>query len=260
MHGIIQPIYSLSGFAVGLLVGLTGLGGGSLMTPLLVMVFGMHPSSAVGTDLLFASGTKLAGTATHGWRGSVEWRIVARMTAGSLPAAVAALWFLAHHRNHLDDRHGVTTTVLAIALLATSISILFRRYILAGLADRVARLDHRLISVLTVALGAIIGVMVCLSSVGAGAIGMPALILLYPNVPVARLVGSDIAYAVPLTLVAGLGHGVLGLVDLPLLASLLIGSVPGVIIGGLLSSRSPDRVLRIILAATLALVGGKLLT
>lgn len=259
MHQLIQPLYSLSGLFVGLLVGLTGVGGGSLMTPLLVMVFGMHPSTAVGTDLLFASATKVAGTAAHGWRGSVDWRIVGRLALGSLPTALITLFVLAHFRAHLDARHGLITTSLGISLLLTAGAILFRKHILDALGERVARLSPAMISALTVLLGAVIGVLITISSVGAGAIGMTVLILLYPKIPVARLVGSDIAYAVPLTLLAGLGHGALGLVNLSLLLSLLLGSIPGVVVGGLLASRTPDRVLRPILAATLALVGSKLL-
>jgi uncharacterized membrane protein YfcA len=259
VHQIIQPIYSLSGLVVGLLVGLTGVGGGSLMTPLLVLVFGMHPSTAVGTDLLFASATKVAGTAAHGWRGSVDWRIVGRLAAGSLPTALITLFVLAHFRAHLDARHGLITTTLGIALLLTAGAILLRKYILDALGERMSLLPESTIAALTVLLGAIIGVLITISSVGAGAIGMTALILLYPKVPISRLVGSDIAYAVPLTLLAGLGHGALGFVNPALLVSLLLGSIPGVVVGGLLASRTPDRVLRPLLAATLVLVGSKLL-
>ncbi len=259
MHHLIQPLYSLSGLAVGILVGLTGVGGGSLMTPILVLVFGMHASTAVGTDLIYAAGTKVVGTATHGWRGSVDWKIVGRLAAGSLPAAVATLFLVAHLGARLDVRHGLTTIVLGVALLLTAISIIFRRLILGALAERMARLSPTMVTALTVLLGAIIGVLVTISSVGAGAIGMTVLILLYPKTPVSTLVGSDIAYAVPLTLLAGLGHGLIGQVNLGLLISLLLGSIPGVIIGSLLATRTPDGVLRPILASTLALVGAKLL-
>jgi uncharacterized membrane protein YfcA len=229
------------------------------MTPILVLGFGLPASVAVGTDLLYASATNVAGTLTHGWRGSVDWRIVSRLARGSLPASLITLLLLSHFGANLDARHGVTTTVLGAALLLTAVSILFRGLILGAVSAWAARLDERHVSVLTVALGALIGVMVSLSSVGAGAIGMTVLLALYPTRPLARLVGSDIAHAVPLTLLAGLGHGVMGLVNPGLLVSLLIGSVPGVMVGGLLASRAPEKVLRPILASTLALVGGKLL-
>ena len=259
MHPFIQPLFSLCGLAVGLLVGLTGVGGGSLMTPLLVLVFGIHSTTAVGTDLLYASATNTAGTAVHGWRGSVDWRIVARLASGSVPATVVTLLFLGRYGAHFDNRHGVTATVLGVALLLTAASILLRKRILRALDARLARLDASTIGALTVILGAVMGVLVSLSSVGAGAIGMTALLALYPTTPASRLVGTDIAHAVPLTLLGGLGHGLMGAVDYGILASLLLGSIPGVMIGGLLASRTPDRVLRPILASTLAIVGGKLL-
>jgi uncharacterized membrane protein YfcA len=256
---IFQPTYNLSGLAVGILVGLTGVGGGSLMTPLLVLVFGMHASTAVGTDLIYAAGTKVAGTATHGWSGSVDWKIVGRLAAGSLPTAALTLILLSHLGAKLEARHGITTLVLGAALILTAISIVFRRFILDALGERVAKLKPGTITALTVLLGAIVGVLVTISSVGAGAIGMTVLVLLYPKTPVSTLVGSDIAYAVPLTLLAGLGHGLIGQVNWVLLLALLVGSIPGVIIGSLLATRTPDHILRPVLASTLALVGAKLL-
>jgi hypothetical protein len=138
------------------------------------------------------------------------------------------------------------------------VAILFRRIILAFFKDRVGAISQRRTTVLTIVLGAILGVLVSLSSVGAGAIGVTVLLILYPSLPVGRLVGSDIAHAVPLTLIAGVGHWLIGSVDLHLLVSLLIGSIPGIIVGSLVASRVPDRVLRPILAGTLALVGGRL--
>ncbi len=259
MLDLFQPTYNLSGLVVGILVGLTGVGGGSLMTPLLVLVFGMHASTAVGTDLIYAAGTKVVGTVTHGWRGGVDWKIVGRLAAGSLPTAAITLLLLAHIGARLDTRHGVTTIVLGVALILTAISIPFRRFILNALGDGVAKLKPGTITALTVLLGAVIGVLVTISSVGAGAIGMTVLVLLYPKTPMSTLVGSDIAYAVPLTLLAGLGHGLIGQVNWVLLLALLTGSIPGVIIGSLLAIRTPERVLRPILASTLALVGARLL-
>jgi uncharacterized membrane protein YfcA len=255
---LVDPLYALSGFAVGALVGFTGVGGGSLMTPLLVLAFGIHPATAVGTDLLYAAATKSVGTVVHGFSGTVDWGIVARLAAGSVPATGLTLLALSHIGKATDAGHGVITTVLGVALMLTAIAILFRRMIIAFFASRVGQLDPRRTTLFTILLGAILGVLVSLSSVGAGAIGVTVLLILYPSLPAGKLVGSDIAHAVPLTLLAGLGHWMMGSVNWTLLVSLLSGSIPGIIIGSLLSSRAPDRVLRPVLASTLALVGGKL--
>jgi hypothetical protein len=255
---VINPLYSLSGFVVGMLVGFTGVGGGSLMTPLLVLIFHIHPGTAVGTDLLYAAATKTAGTVVHGARASVDWRIVGRLAAGSVPAATVTLLLMAHFHAKADNTHGVITSVLGGALILSAISLLFRRTIIAFLAKLAGEFDPGRSSLLTVALGAILGALVSISSVGAGAIGMTVLLVLYPRSPVARLVGSDIAHAVPLTLIAGLGHWWMGTVDWNLLVSLLTGSIPGILIGSYFASRAPDSVLRPLLASTLAIVGGKM--
>jgi uncharacterized protein len=253
-----HPTYSISGLLVGLLVGLTGVGGGALMTPLLVLLFGVPATTAVGTDLLFACVTKTVGTAVHGFSGTVDWLIVGKLAAGSAPATAITLLILAHLRSQSEGGTSLITTVLGIALILTAISIFFRKWILNSLADIVARLSSRDITTLTVLLGAVLGVLVSLSSVGAGAIGVTVLLVLYPKLSAAKLVGSDIAHAVPLTLIAGVGHWFLGSIDVALLVSLLIGSIPGVIVGSYVSSRIPDRALRPILASTLAVVGAKL--
>jgi uncharacterized membrane protein YfcA len=258
---LINPLYALSGFAVGMLVGFTGVGGGSLMTPLLVLAFGIHPSTAVGTDLLYAAATKSVGTVVHGASGTVDWGIVLRLASGSVPATALTLLFLSHlGKTHADAGHGVITTVLGVALILTAVAVLFRGMIVAFFARRVGPVDARRTTLLTVLLGAVLGVLVSLSSVGAGAIGVTVLLILYPTLPAGKLVGSDIAHAVPLTLLAGLGHWLMGSVNWALLGSLLTGSIPGIIIGSLLSARAPDRVLRPILASTLALVGWKLVS
>jgi hypothetical protein len=254
-----DPLYAVSGLAVGLLVGLTGVGGGSLMTPLLVLVFGIHPSMAVGTDLLYAAATKSVGTAVHGWRRTVDWRIVARLSAGSVPATALTLVLLSRFGSHADARHGAVTSILGVALILTALAIVLRKWILERLARHSARWSALTISLLTVLLGAVMGVLVSISSVGAGAIGITVLLVLYPALPVSRLVGSDIAHAVPLTLIAGFGHWMMGSVNFALLGSLLVGSIPGIIVGSLLAARAPDRVLRPILASTLAIVGGRLI-
>jgi len=253
-----NPLYALAGVAVGLLVGFTGVGGGSLMTPLLVLAFGFHPVTAVGTDLLYASLTKSVGSAVHGWSGTVDWKIVRRLALGSVPAAILTLAGIAYVGTTFKGTEHTITFVLGGALIATALAILFRRLILARLGPAVEAMAPERTRGMTVVLGAVLGVLVSLTSVGAGALGMTVLLLLYPTVPTNRLVGSDIAHAVPLTLIAGLGHWALGSVDFALLLSLLAGSVPGIIVGSLLSSRASERVLRPVLAGTLLLVGGKL--
>ena len=255
----IEPLYSLAGLAVGMLVGLTGVGGGSLMTPLLVLAFGFHPATAVGTDLLYAAATKSVGTAVHGHGGTVDWTVVRRLASGSVPATVVTLTVLACLGAGIGGAQHVITVTLGIALVATAVAMLFRGRLVARFGHSLDGLSEAGIARLTVLLGGILGVLVSLSSVGAGALGMTALLILYPRLPINRLVGSDIAHAVPLTLIAGAGHWAMGSVDLGLLASLLIGSVPGIVAGSLLSTRVSDRALQPILAGTLAVVGGRLI-
>ena len=255
----INLLYSLAGVLVGLMVGLTGVGGGSLMTPLLVLVFGFHPTTAVGTDLLYASATKAVGTSVHGWRGTVDWRVVGRLAIGSVPATILTLIALSHAGEQSARTGHVVSTVLGITLLLTAIATIFRARIVAWLTARLGRLHDGALTATTIALGAVLGVLVSLTSVGAGALGMTALLVLYPQLPINRLVGSDIAHAVPLTLLGGIGHWLLGSVDFGLLLSLLIGSIPGIIVGSLIASRVPDRVLGPILAVVLGVVGWKML-
>ena len=251
--------YAVSGFVVGVLVGLTGIGGGSLMTPLLILIFGVPPATAVGTDLLYAAITKSGGTVFHGVARSIDWRVVGRLAAGSIPVTVLTLLFLSGLDRHGTAASQLIKTVLSIALALTAAVLIFRNYILAYYATRVAALDRRSAMVCTVIMGAVIGLLVSISSVGAGAIGAMGLILLYPQMPMARIVGSDIAHAVPLTFVAGIGHWWLGSTDWHLLASLLIGSLPGILIGSYFCSRVPDGALRMILAATLTVVALRLM-
>jgi uncharacterized membrane protein YfcA len=253
-----NPFYVLSGFVVGALVGLTGVGGGSLMTPLLVLAFGIHPAAAVGTDLLYAAATKGVGTVVHGRRGTVDWRITRLLATGSVPATAATLYGLSRLGVTGQAGSRVICVVLGIGLMLTAVALVFRRRIQGFAAARVGTLRPRQRDALTVLTGATLGVLVSLSSVGAGAIGVTVLILLYPELPTVRVVGSDIAHAVPLTLVAGLGHWMLGSVDWVLLGSLLAGSLPGIFVGSNIAARLPDRVLRPVLAATLALVGTRL--
>jgi uncharacterized membrane protein YfcA len=258
MFSSIDPLISLSGFVVGALVGMTGVGGGSLMTPLLILLFGIHPATAVGTDLLYASATKTVGTAVHGVSRTVDWRVVGRLALGSVPMTALTLFFLSRLGTESSAANTLITSVLALALFGTATVLLFRRRIIARYAQHLAVVDPKKTRIMTIAMGALLGVLVSISSVGAGAIGVTALILLYPHLPMARIVGSDIAHAVPLTLIAGMGHWILGLTDLGLLGSLLVGSIPGIVIGSYAAPRMPDTALRYLLAGTLLLVGGRL--
>jgi hypothetical protein len=253
-----NPLYMLSGFFVGLLVGQTGMGGGSLMTPILVLFFGIHPATAVGTDLLYASATKTAGTLVHGFNKTVDWRIVGRLASGSVPATILTLVAISHYNISGPTSGRIIGLVLGVMLLLTAVSLIFRRPFLALVSPVLDRVSPRQAGRLTVITGVILGGLVTLSSVGAGALGVTALLMLYPRVPMAVIVGSDIAHAVPLTLVAGLGHWWLGSVDWPLLTSLLSGSIPGIVLGSYLSAHVPDSVLRPILAVTLIVVGSRL--
>ena len=254
----VQPLYSMSGFAVGLLVGLTGVGGGSLMTPILIVLFGIHPATAVGTDLMYAAVTKTAGSLVHGYNRTVDWRIVGRLAAGSVPATILTIAVLSHADLNGPLARELITVMLTLALLVTALALVFRNAIVARYALRVGAMAPQRIAALTVGVGAVLGVLVSISSVGAGAIGVTALILLYPQLPTARIVGSDIAHAVPLTLVAGIGHWFLGSINLDIMASLLLGSVPGIVIGSYMAARVPERALRLVLAVTLIAVATKL--
>ena len=256
---MIDPLYSVSGFAVGALVGLTGVGGGSLMTPLLVLLFGVHPATAVGTDLLYAACTKSAGVLVHARRQTVDWPVARRLACGSLPAAALTLLLLHRLHVHTVAVSRVITPVLGVAILLTVLLLLSQNRLLAVLGPHSAELSPPWSRGLTVAAGAALGVLVTLTSVGAGALGVTALTLLHPRLSPVRIVGSDIAHAIPLTLLAGAGYWYLGAVDWVLLGSLLSGSVPGVVLGSLLATRVPIPVVRGMLAATLALVAGKLL-
>lgn len=256
----LNPALSVSGFIVGMLVGLTGVGGGSLMTPLLVLLFGFKPATAVGTDLLYAAITKSGGSWVHHRHDNIDWHVTGRLAMGSVPAAAITLFILSRLGIDGHGASGIITGALGVALVLTAGSIIFRQRLLDFAQHRIiTERSERSTALLTVFFGALVGVLVSITSVGAGALGVTALTFLYPRMATRRIVGSDIAHAVPLTLVAGLGHWWLGTVDIPLLLNLLLGSLPGIAIGSYLSTRVPERGLRSLLAAVLLLVGGKLI-
>ena len=254
-------VQTLSGFVVGLIVGLTGVGGGSLMTPLLVLGFGVAPATAVGTDLLYAAITKCGGVWVNARRQSIAWPVVGLLALGSLPASVLTIWGLHHFAIERARFDTLITTTLGVALILTALAILFRHKLRAlgarwGMAtgEGDVGLHHR---GLVVASGAILGVLVTISSVGAGALGVAGLFFLFPHFNTLRIVGTDIAHAVPLTLVAGLGHATLGSIDYQLLVALLAGSLPGIYLGSHLAAKLPEVWLRSALATMLLLIGGK---
>lgn len=257
MIGVHSVVYPLSGLLVGLLVGLTGVGGGSLMTPLL-LAFGVHPTTAVGTDLLYAAVTKTVGTAMHHAGDTVDWKIVRRLALGSVPATAVALYGLSHFGVQSKEVTETIKFVLGVGLLLTAVSIFLRRQIAEFVASRFGEPNDRQATAMTVISGVVLGILVSLSSVGAGAVGVTVLILLYPKIPLVRIVGSDIAHAVPLTLVAGTGHWLLGDVNFGLMGSLLIGSIPGIVAGSWLARRLPEMGLRPALATVLLVVGANL--
>jgi uncharacterized protein len=248
----------LSGFAVGAIVGMTGVGGGSLMTPLLIGVFKLHPALAIGTDLWFAALTKTGGAVAHARHGHVDWRITRLLLAGSLPAALATI-ALMHATGITKGWAAALTFSLGIALLLTAVVVAFKKtWQTVGLKLE-GWLPESRKAPLTIASGVALGVLVTLSSIGAGALGATLILLLYPRLAAHRLVGTDIAHAVPLTLVAGIGHATLGHVDWALLAALLVGSLPGIWLGAQLTRRMPERVVRGLLCISLVTAGVKVI-
>ncbi len=248
----------LAGFGVGAIVGMTGVGGGSLMTPLLMGVFKLNPAVAIGTDLWFAAVTKSGGSWAH-WRlGHVDSRIVALLLAGSMPATLATV-ALMHLTGVTKGWAEALTFALGIALLLTAVSVAYRSAWHA-LGLRLERwLPPQRKAAITVASGALLGVLVSLTSIGAGAIGATLLLLLYPRLPAHKVVGTDIAHAVPLTLLAGIGHATLGHVDWALLGALLVGSLPGIWLGAHLTRAMPERLVRSVLCIALLSAGLKVL-
>lgn len=266
----IETAYILGGAVVGFIVGLTGVGGGSLMTPLLIYGFGVQPHLAVGTDLLFAAATKSAGALSFARHGLVPWRVVAQLTGGGLLGAGAMLLLLAQVGMADPTVQRVMKATLGVMLLLTAAATAYK-VLRAGWWWR-SRADRTVVHTAApeavqqqarwrwgpLVLGALIGALVTLTSVGAGAVGVAVLMLLYPQLPLARLVAADVTYAVPLTLVAGLGHATLGSVDWALLGWLLAGSLPGIWLGSRLVQWAPVALVRSLLSVLLTWVGLKL--
>jgi len=255
-------LYAICGLIVGALVGLTGVGGGSLMTPILVLLFGQTPAVAVGTDLMFSASTKLVATASFGFSRRVDWRIVGRLVIGSVPATCAVIiWFWLNGRppgvvDQLISR--CLAIILALAAVALLMQNTLRRLGLTFTATWLNSTERHKVA-LTVAAGALLGVGVTLTSVGAGALGVAVLVALYPlRLPSDRLVATDIAHALPITGIAAAGHAILGHVDLRALACLLVGSIPGVILATRAAIRLPPQLTRTFIAFMLAFVSERL--
>jgi hypothetical protein len=217
-------------------------------------VFGVHPASAVGTDLLYAAATKTGGTVVHGWNKTIDWKIVGRLALGSVPMTALSIVLLYYIGVDSKLSHGIVTKVLGLALLVTAVLLFSRKPLMKWYEEHVPEPNPVLVARLTTLTGAILGLLVTISSVGAGAIGVTALVMLYPRMEARRIVGSDIAHAVPLTLLAGLGHSFLGTVDLHILISMLCGSLPAIIVASIASARMSDTVVRVALGVVLLLV------
>ncbi len=250
--------YILAGAGVGLAVGITGVGGGSLMTPILLL-FGFPPHIAIGTDLMYASLTKASGVAMHQRRGNINWKLVTLLASGSLPAAGLTVLILYLYFPDSSSYAHILTSSLGVMLILTASVLLFKKQLikLHNKADGQPGFFQQHNSIMTWVMGLFLGVFVTLSSVGAGAFGTAVLLILFPALSSMRVIGTDLAHAVPLTLVAGLGHLILGNVDFYLLACLLTGSLPAIYVGTRLGSRIPDKVLHPILASTLLALGLK---
>jgi uncharacterized membrane protein YfcA len=253
-----DPLFSVAGFIVGMLVGMTGVGGGSLMTPLLILFFGVHPATAVGSDLLYAAATKTAGSFVHGFARSIDWRIVGRLASGSVPATALTVFVLSHFDLRSSEARSLITLTLCVALFATAFVLTFGEWALRLARRRTSELPRRETRNWTIFLGGALGILVTVSSIGAGAIGVVVLLFLYPTLPTSKIVGSDIAHAVPLTLTAGLGHWAIGSVDWTIVGSLLAGSLPGIVVGSMFAVRIPERALKLILASILFIVASRL--
>ncbi|HEY3488079.1 MAG TPA: sulfite exporter TauE/SafE family protein [Gammaproteobacteria bacterium] len=251
-------LYILAGASVGFVVGMTGVGGGSFMTPIL-LGFGFPPATAIGTDLLYAAITKSGGVITHARQSTVEWKVVALLVASSVPASLITTLVLRHLQKTGFDYSELLTQTLGIMLVMTALVVLFRTFLIRErqqLANSsIGEFERRYAGRLTFAMGIVLGVMVTLSSVGAGAFGATALMMLYPRMPMIRVVGTDLAYAVPLTAVAGLGHMQLGHVDYWLLLSLIAGSLPCIWLGTKAANRVPEKIMQRVIATILLILG-----
>jgi uncharacterized membrane protein YfcA len=260
----VELIHISAGAFVGLIIGLTGVGGGSLMTPILVLGFSIQPSIAVGTDLLYAALTKSSGVFFHHKNKTVDWKIVTLLSSGSIPSSITTIFFLEYIRNQGINYDSLIIITLGVMLILTSIIVFSKNRLLSFIRSRHPNntFIHNIKKyrpAITVLSGISLGILVTLSSVGAGAIGAAILFLLYPHKKPIAIVGTDLAHAVPLTAIAGMGHLHFGSVDFDLLAGLLAGGIPAIYLGSYIGKKLPDRVLRPLIATFLLLMGFKLI-
>ena len=262
MFGPVEFI--LAGVLVGFCVGITGVGGGSLMTPILISLFRIEPHIAIGTDLLYAAISKFCGSMVHAKKLNIVWPIVLWLALGSVPASFITHWVLDNYLSSSTHYKAILTMVLGFMLTITGLSIVFRSRIEKFFANfRAENQDFHEANnfniegkrTYVVIMGIVLGVFVTLSSVGAGAFGIMALILMFPNLPMIRIIGSDVVHAVLLTSVAGFAHMTSGNVDFHLLGWLLVGSIPAIVVGTLISSKMPEKMIRKVLGITLFALG-----
>ncbi|ADJ28957.1 sulfite exporter TauE/SafE family protein [Nitrosococcus watsonii] len=259
--------YILAGLVVGFMVGLTGVGGGSLMTPLLIFGFGIPPLAAVGTDLLFAALTKMGGIWAHWRHHTIQWRVVGLLALGSIPSTLIALQILKLFQARGLQLEGIINTALGTALVLTAVALPMKSWLQRMAARRALpkimqpayslRCNPRFTTVSTLVMGGVLGFLVTLSSIGAGALGAVVLLFLYPGLRTVQVVATDITHAVPLTAIAGIGHWYLGSVDMALLGNLLLGSLPGIYVASHIGVNIPERTMQTVLATLLMLVGIK---
>ena len=255
-------LYTLSGFVVGFVVGMTGVGGGSLMTPILVLGFGIKPAIAVGTDLLYAAITKSCGVFVHHKHGNIQWKIVGLLAMGSIPASLFSIFIIKQLDEAGIDYDGLIMSTLSIALILTALFLILRerlqRISKNEKFDAIKLIHRKFRKPMTIFAGALIGILVTISSVGAGVIGAAFLFFLYPRYKAIKIVATDIAHAIPITAIAGLGHAHIGTVNYVLLGSLLIGSLPGIYLGSHIGTKLPDKLMRPVLATILLVIGVRL--
>lgn len=258
-----ELIHIGAGSLVGFVIGLTGVGGGSLMTPILVLGFGIAPAIAVGTDLLYAALTKSSGVFFHHRNKTVDWRVVRLLAAGSVPSSLITVALLEQIKTAGFNSDRLMMLTLSVMLVLTSIIVLIKGRLVSYVSHRhgnsaIILLLKEYRAHLTVFSGIALGILVTISSVGAGAIGSAILFLLYPSKKPVMIVGTDIAHAVPLTAIAGMGHMHYGAVDYDLLVGLLMGGLPAIYLGSLIGRHIPDHWLRMAIALLLFAMGVKL--
>jgi len=257
-------LFTIAGFSVGFIIGMTGVGGGSLMTPILVLGFSIPPVIAVGTDLLYAAITKSVGVFAHHKHGNIKWKVVGLLSMGSIPASIGTIFAIKYFNNAGINYDQLILSSLSFAMILTAIFLIFRdQWHKLGKKKHFAflKIFHQkpikefITNYFTILAGVLIGALVTLSSVGAGVIGAAFLFFLYPKYRTIEVIATDLAHAIPITAIAGIGHANLGTVDYILLLGLIIGSLPGIYLGSQVGNLIPDKIMRGILAGMLLIIG-----